>query len=653
MGKKKKKTIASTRPQVKEVKTQTKAVKKKRLLGKLFAKKKTKAETKGVEESLLKEELQKIEETAKPTEEKIEAVLSAKETEVESHSKKKTKRRLSPEHRQKIRGGLLILIGLFALSFIGWFLFGKVFRAQNLAEILPAEDSVMLVEVNVDGQSGQVKQFYDLMKSYPVYQKEGLLSLMNLVLPVDFGKEIEPWLGRKIGFGLLASSKKGEFERVFFVESRNHDLTLEFMKSQALRTAKEELTTEDYNGKKIYGYTLSNLFAFTFMDNYLVVAENAETLKSVIDKSSVSNLNDSEVYRRVANNLPQGSLVFAYANFGKLFDVLSANESFVAKKGQDFMSLRPYLSLFEAGGLTVFADKGKFVVQTYTGLNKNEIAEKGFITYPEKYQGDLLAIAPQEPIMLLAGHDLNSEIQSLEGLFISSTKSNTVLFDGLLEAQKDIYFGKGISLKNDIYPLFTGEYLFAVEGSYDKPEFTLILDLPNGNKDVPKLEKLVSAFVETSGLFTPHVKDVVLPDGTKGQEIIASPEQVERYEEKYNEYTINNIRLGETGWSIYYLVSDGKAVFATRKDKLAQIIDRIDGKQPASLVTTDYYGKIVQPILRTADEITIVNIGAITEKLGLNDNKALGPYLLPFSNLTAAKNYFTDGISTIYMLEII
>jgi hypothetical protein len=656
MGKKKKKTVASTRPQIKEV-VEIKKEKKKKLIGKLFAKKisKKKNEVKAVEkvaeeESLLKEELDKVQETAVAKDEKME---KAENSEPGKFKEKKPKKRMSPERKQKIRGGLLVLIGLFALSFIGWFLFGKFFRAQDLAEILPANETVALIEINTDGQSGQVKQFYELMKNYPVYQAAGLTNMLNLVLPIEYKTDIEPWIGRKIGMSAVNLKDKGELNRIYFIESRDHNLTIEFIKSKALKAAKEELTSEDYGGYKLYGYTLGGLFEFTFVNNYLVIAESADIMKAYIDRISKGRLSDDDSYRITANNLPQGSLISGYVDFNRLFTVLTGDSKFLAVKGQDYLALKPYLSLFRSAGITIFADKEKFVLQTFEALNKDETEGARYITYSEKYQGSLLAYAAEDPILLLAGHDLSKEINRLQEIFGLSTKGSSQLVEGLLEAQKNIYLGSEINLKNDVYPLLTGEYMLTVEGSYEAPEFGLVFDLPNGNKDSARMEKIASAFIKAGGLFTPRVQEVTLPDGTKGQEIVASAEQIEKFEEKYNGIPLTALKLGETGFNVYYTVADGKAFFATKKDKLMKMLDRDEGRVSTSLKTTGFYGKIVSPLLTTADEITLVKIGAVSEKFGLNEDKVIGPYLLPFSNLTQAKNYFTDGISTIYMLEII
>jgi len=655
MGKNnKKKTVSSTR-KVESVESDIEAIQKKekrRVLSKLFAKaKKVRLKKPKKEKEAASARVEASAETA--AELKAEAKLEAQEAKVETPKVKKTKKEREPlthETKQKIRGGLLMLIGLFAVSFIGWFLFGKFFRAQSLAEMMPAQNTIGIFELNIDGANGQPKQFYELMKKYPVYQKDGLVKMLTLALPINFAVEIEPWLGRRAGITFLNNS--GKIARYYFVESRDHALTLNFLKSRAMADAKEEVVDEDFNGRKIYGFTLSHRFEFTFLNNYLLIAENADSLKALLNDST-TRLSDDEDYRKVANNLPQGSLVFAYTNMQKMFAALIGSQEFSAKKGQDFAALKPFLSLFKAEGMTVFAEKDKFVVQTFESLDKEVLKESTFLTFAEKYQGSLLSLANEQPILLAGGHDLTKELNRLEEIFKGGTKTSSIIFNGLLEAQKENYFGKEISLKDDIYPLLTGEYLFTVDNNFEEPMLTMMFELANKNDDTAKIEKLASAFVKTSGIFSPKIQQVTLEDGTTGQEIVASSETVERFDEKYNDVNVTTLKIGNTGWAIYYTITGNKAVFTTNKDNLKNIVDRNEGKLSTNLTTTNFYRNILQSFLRTADEVINIKVGAITEATGMADDEILKPYVLPFGNLAITKNYFEDGISTIYLLEVI
>jgi hypothetical protein len=638
MGKKsKKKTIASTRKieATEELGAQIKPQKeKKKLIGKLFGKKPH---------------------TAKPAPAAPVEHPKAEPEKIETHiaKPKKEKRRLSPIQKQKIKGGFLILIGLFALSFIGYFLFGKFFRPQYLAELLPAQETVAVLEINVDGSSSQPRLFYELMKKYPVYQQEGLIKLLHLIIPVDYKKEIEPWLGRHAGLALL--HYESGFQPIIFIESRDHNLTLQSLKNATLSQAKDEVVSSDYKGYKVYTFSMSHSFEFTFINNYLVIANEDKTLNKLIDlfASQQTRLNDDPEYRKVANNLPQGGLAAGYVNYQKLFEAMASDPKFTAQKGQDYLALKPFLNLFTAEGISVFAEKNRFVAQTFTSINKKVLGKDNFLTYNEKYEGKLLSLANENPILFAGGHDLTKELNRIKDIFKSSTNTSSVIFEGLLEAQKEKYFGKDIKLDEDIYPLFTGEYLLTVDNNLEEPDLTLILELKDKNNDVIRLEKLIGEFVKTSGIFTPKIQNVTLPDGTSGQEIVASPEKIDRFDEKYNETAITSLKIGETGWFIYMAYLDDKVVFCTDKDTIKKIINRSQGKVTTNLTTEKYFIDNVRQFIRSADQVYGLKIGALIQASGLNENPAIGAYLLPFTDLSVAKNFFEDGISEVISIQVI
>lgn len=682
--KSKKKTIGSTRKvplteeELKALEEQKKANKG---LKKLLAKRKigqkknknekklqlkpTPAEKKAVNEKIHEKQSEVAAELNAMSEE-MEVQKAEKEAKKEARKEKiqkiRSKIQIKPEHKQKIKGGILTLIGLFALTYIGLFLFGKFFRPQALAELLPLNETVGILEVNTDGASDQVKQFFDTVKNYPVYQKAGLETLISTIINIDLANDVEPWLGRKIGIALIKFQPAGSaaegamvFNPVIFIESRNHELTLEKIKNRAMQESKLDLVYGEYQGFKLYSYTTSGRFHFMFINNYLVLAKDEETLKFIIDQFATGKkLSEDESYVKVVNNLPQNNVAFGYVNFEKLFEALLKNDpKFVAEKGQDYMALKPFISLFEADGVVLVAEKGKFVAQEYTLMDKEQLGDQEFLSFNEKYNGNLLTLANPDPVMLSGGHDMVKEIKRLQELFKSGTKTSSLIFEGVLEAQKEQYFGKDISLKDDIYPLLEGEYLITVEKSFEEPVITLFLEMKNKNEDTVRFEKLVTAFTQTSGIFTPKVNDVTLPDGTKGKEIVASPEAIQRFDESIDGTNVTSLQIGNTGVTLYYAIVGQNLVISTNHDNVKNVIMRSNDKLDENFTSAPFYQTSVKPSLQSADEMFTMKVGALSALMGLNQNEFLKPYVLPFGGMTVTKNYFADGMSSMYQFEIL
>lgn len=644
MAKKKNKTIASTRkkPETAEQK-QKKEDKKKKGIKKIITK------YKKVKKDLIKpkKEKQVIQPKEQPPKEEKTQDIPAETIRPVKESAQPRQPRFTSQQKRKMTGIALMAIGTFTLIFVGYFLFGKFFRPQAIAELMPLEGTVAIFEVNIDPADGQSKKFYELMNKYPVYQSQNIKAALETLMPINYVTDIEPWVGRKAGFALIDN------HTLLFLESRNHDMTVKTLESFALKQAGDQLQKQERGSHQVYTFSATKPGAFTFVGNYLVYSGDEIVLLGYIDRLSGKKVSEGDNYIKVRNNLPQGGLLFGYADYRQLWNLLTKDPSFVAQKGQDLLALKPFLDVFQSAGMTAFAEKNRFVAQTFTTIDTAALGDQSYITFSEKYNGELLALANPEPIFVAAGHDLTKELSRLEDIFKSGTKTPALVFDGILEAQKETYFGSELDLREDLYPLFTGEYLLTVEGSLEEPVTSLFIKMDNKDSQLPKLEKAVAKFTEVSGIFTPRVQEVTLPDGTVGKEIVASPEKIETMEKSYESHKYTALKIGETGYNIYYLVNNDIAVFSSSDQVIHSILDRIDGRTNDGYSKTPYYEKNIREVLRSSDEMMQVKLGAITEFFKLNEDKTLAAYLVPFTNFTIAKNFFTDGISTIYLMEVI
>lgn len=560
-----------------------------------------------------------------------------------------------------IKGVSFLLMAIFVCSVVAVLLFNKLTTPDSIAKIMPANNTIGIMEAIIDINHSQPQKFLELLSGHKSYLPENITALFNQLTPFDFNTEIKPWLGRKIAIALYDTSSRQEnrpLSMLAFIETNDPTLTLSTIQKRAPSLGEQAIKKTDYNNYTIYEFSLSYNQAFSFIDRYLVIADTPETLKQYIEEYSTNNekLKQNPDYKKTSNNLPRGSLIFGYINYEKLFDTLDKDSGFISKKGKDMLAFRPFLDLFKAEGLSIFADNEKFSAQTFTVLNKEKLDGSTFITYSEKYPGRLLSLVGPDPVLLGAGHDLTKEITRIEEIFRSGTNSPAQIFEGLIEAQKQKYFGKSIRLKEDIYPLLQKEYLFSVDNSLEKPVFNLLIELGQPEKDKRILDKIAEAFFNTGGIFSPKIVEVELPDGTIGKEIIASPETISRKSFIHNDTEIIAFQLGETGMSIYFSFIDDIFIISGNEDSIKSIVDRAktdNNTTTDNFTSTDYYRKQVKPILRTADEVMHIKVGAVTEWLGLNDDPNLSPYLLPFTNMTVTKNYFEDGISTIYLLEVL
>ncbi len=569
-----------------------------------------------------------------------------------------------PSFLSKIQAGLFLIASIAFLLFAGFFLFEKIFRPQSLDNFLPADNTVAFLEINIDKNAQQVKNFLQVMKNHVAYQPASLMETINRFVSVDYARDLEPWLGRKLGLALIKPVDGAmAMKPVVFVEMKKIDKTISFLKNHVFSGTGDELISESYKGFSLYRYKMSQNFNVLFLSNYAIFAENDILLKQIVDSQlkPSGKLKNNALYQKIVNNLPQGALGFCFVNNGKFFNSFLASPIFQSQKVKDIVALEPFLKIFQASGFVLFTKEKNLGIQSFTSINRNELHGLSYLTFNDKYKYKLLSLADENPVFLAGGHDLYKELQRMQEVFQAGTKASSLIFDGLLKAQKQKYFGKDVSLNDDFYPLLKNEYLFTIDNNLEKPVVSVFLELGDKTNDIARFEKIVSAFIKTGAIFSPLIQQITLADGTKGEEIIANMEEITRSSQNYENININTLKLGNLPWSINYAFLDKTLVVSTNLETLKNVIDRA-GKDRVptgrdrsvhDFTKTNYFRAQLQSILGSADEFFHLKIGAVTDTFGLNQNPALKDFLAPFTSLSVAKNYFDDGVSTIYLIDVL
>lgn len=552
---------------------------------------------------------------------------------------------------------ILMAVSIFFLAVIAIFLQNKFFRPQSIAEFLPSNATVALLDINIDKNTKQVKNFLQLLHKHPIYQPENLISLIGTVLPADYMNNFSPWLGRSIGVALIKPPASHEsLKTVFLVETKSSQKTLEFIKEHMLTAGGDEIVRESYKNFDIAGFKSGQNFHFLFIKNYLMLSESADILKQIIDnQSNVSDkLTNNTVYQKIINNLPRGALMSGYFNIDKLFEYAMKNSYLQNLKTKDILALRPFIKIFQADGFVISSNDRNFNIQRFTSIDRGALNNLNYLTYSDQYKAKLLKFSNENPSLLVGGHNLYKEIQRVQEIFTASAKVPNIIFDGLLEAQKQKYFGKEISLRTDVYPLLKNEYLLAIEEGVNEGNqiATLFLELDKVDNDVSRFEKIVNAFVKTEAIFSPRVHEIILPDGTKGEEIIASSETITKTTLNYENFNITTLQPGNLKWNINYAVIDKILIISNDLGKIKIAIDDKNQKSTVGFTTNKYFQKSIKPLLWSADEFFHFKVDALLKMLGWNENSLIKAYTEPFKNVSATKNFFDDGISTIYLVDI-
>lgn len=137
--------------------------------------------------------------------------------------------------------------------------------------------------------------------------------------PVDFGKEIEPWLGERAGVFFEQLEEGNEFSGAgAIVESTDTAATQEFVDSQA-KAGEDPYKAASYEGVDFeVGGSEGN--AIGVVGDFLVIAEGERVFKEAVDASNGESLGAEDTFTKAISAASDGSLADVYFDVGKLID---------------------------------------------------------------------------------------------------------------------------------------------------------------------------------------------------------------------------------------------------------------------------------------------------------------------------------------------
>jgi hypothetical protein len=363
---------------------------------------------------------------------------------------KKPKDPIKKENFRKRLVGLFIgLVGVFLLLFVIFYTVSRVFRPIDFAEMLPKDSTIALMQVNVNNGHEQVRRFYNALNKFESYHPNSIKNTLNETFDFDYDAEVKPWLNRQIGFAIIQKPRtEGEYDMVFFIETRDKTSTKNFMESRGLESQDDYLLTDEYKGEDIYRYALSQSYNFVFLNNYLVLSENQEALKVIVDstKSSELRLVENPDYQKISQNLPITTLTFAYVDIAKLVEYLKQNDEFMSAKGRELLAFEPFLKIYKAYGFTAMIENNNFAVQTFTGIDKGYLEGKDLLNFDSKFKAEFLTMLPADVKAYAGGLNLTKQFQRYSEIFGVGGEVSYLIFEGALRALKSEYFGEEIDL---------------------------------------------------------------------------------------------------------------------------------------------------------------------------------------------------------------
>ncbi|MBT3864808.1 DUF3352 domain-containing protein [Candidatus Peregrinibacteria bacterium] len=592
----------------------------------------------------------RIEETKQPSKKgkisklkKLKFLKLKKKTAKPAKNQKTTKpkKHLPP---QKIFGTLLVLIMATILIVFGVHIFQKTFRPTPLAEFLPAERTSALIEVNTYADHTQLTKI-DKLLSNTEYSSESLAMSIQEKFNINFALDIQPWLGRQIGAAEIDADPENPLATVFFLETLSKEATLKALNNIAENNL-STLEEIEADNKKYYSLNLRDKsenrdldkhFYADFLGNYLILTTDVKAIE-LLQKEHFTPLSDREEYEDIEDEMPFNKVAFVFINYSVAHDKLVQKYNNITGTSLYSTAKTPFNEVVKAEGLSLIAKDDHLQIESFSKLKEPYLRGNKYLNQSKSYRSKLTKYMPNDSVVFWGGVDAITQIKRLVAVLSEGSQTTTEVFEGVIQNYTEKYLGSSISLEEDVYPLLENEFALAMSrdaaaAEAGKNMYTIILKLEDPGDDTLRLQKIATNFVSTGAVFEPHVVEHELPDGTVAKEIVASPEELIKAEDQYGDVVIYEMATADKSWGVYYAVVDDLAIISTGKESLKDSIKFTTGE------ATNEFSNV--PTIAPGSDDTIYI-----------DTKALFPDINLIKSISAGREYFGDGITAHYYINV-
>jgi len=462
----------------------------------------------------------------------------------------------------------IIAIGILILFF--YFIYQKAVSEKPVAKYLPDHTTIGFVTMSVDKNSTDFSDFNQLVAS------TGSGSFLSQVMKIDenvYQHDIAPWLGKKVSLAYLQDG--GGIASVWIVAYTQKDQAIQYFTNQADLNS---LPRESYQGNSIWAVHLPYKGYFSVMDQNIVYSSSRTALQSVLDVSNGKRnaLSGTDRFISVQKNLSPSAFLFAYVDYPNMIMTMKSLLSSRKEYRDMFALFAPLEQQIQGVGFSLM---GKQEGETkgwygkWTVFGAYELFHRFVNTQRSPLTGEN-HISHQTQWYLGGFHFLEGIHLLAQGLGTTSADAEIIL-EGLCNQWLHTYIAPTIGL-SDVIDLNRGEYALL----YNKVKTTDIygllgvFQLQNEQTAEKNLKKWFMDFQQNSELlYTPAVRDLVLPDETVGKELYLEPKEVTEQQEVYHGGILHYLQVKNDLFSPGYSILDGKLYIFTHKDLLSSYFD--------------------------------------------------------------------------------
>ena len=518
-------------------------------------------------------------------------------------------------------------IGVVLLVFFVLYLIIYAFSQRNIAHFLPANETVTYIEFENFNLQPKLQATSKLTTTI-------IQDSLNKLLNTEDSTDITNWTNGKFGFALIKTDSANS--PVYFVQTNSRGKALKFFNQLAL--PEEEILKSNKIGSAIYSYSQSQAFHFTFVGPHVFISMNKDSLQQIQDVYSgkIATLSENEDYQKSFGNLPRSSWMRSYVNFQTLeFDKIEVNSV-----------IQPLKHVINHFAITIRQNPNGFHFNVFANLNKDVLELQNSYKENTRFAYDLTDyISSKNLALYMGGANLSQEWQNTLSTISNLNPAYGIILESIINAQVANVFGRDVDLRNDIYPLFEGEYALAIGNNKGIKDVRLILSNSDQDFAETKLAKMMTGFKYLAAKFAPKIHKVTLPDGTESIELIPDNTKLEESEETYEGYEVHCIDIQNSNTGFCYTVTNDLIVMTNNREGVLNTIDMTLSPQ-FTLSQHQPFRQTISNLSKVSDEITFIDI---QKSLAFVENNQYGllatPFLEVFDAASWVKHYFDDGVS--------
>lgn len=374
--------------------------------------------------------------------------------------------------------GALVVGGL---AFLGYRIYLN--EVDDSAIELVPPDAVLYANVYLNPSTRQKQALRDLLRHFPAAgspeeartRVEELLDDALAGLGLEFGRDVEPWLGRQVGLYVRAGEAPGDPTIALLVATKDADATRDAV-AAAMDETGDDPEARSYEGVS-YEVTQDGT-AVGIVGDFLVVASGPDEIEASVDAVDGRSLAETVRFTEATAALPSDRVALFYSNLEPLLGRLRREQG---------------VPFDEAEAAAVLGSPGAAAAY----LRPNGIVIDASFPGTGGRPGHILAGLPETAWAAFGLDDLGGLIQSRLDLF-------GVL--GSAGAEVALKNGTGLDLQDDLLA-WMGDAALYLGGRPADVEGAIVLESTDPAASDAALDKIQIALIRTGSRLRPlHVE---------------------------------------------------------------------------------------------------------------------------------------------------